>query len=270
MMACILVAFLLFPATLALRLVDPTSPEKGLEMSQVNSTSRVKIVCTGWKKSGTSSMGHVYNMFGITPTGSCNACKEPTCMDHYRGVEDAYVCCNSKLIEAMKAKYADKDVKFVHVERRTDRWLASVDAWLKKPSKKSTSVVYSHLMGADHGTKQFAENYEKHNARIREIFKHEPHRLLVLNLEDNDPVQNMEKFCEFIGVDPKKDARCMNKFPHANAHHHNFTASAAASNFDEKSPSMDSEDPWLMVDEVEDELDGFDWELSMRDWTKYN
>merc|ERR1712087_528577 len=92
--------------------------------------SGIRIATVGWKKTGTTSMQQAYEALGIKPVGDQNKCQTPSCMDRYAGVEDAYVCCNHALVQAIKLRYAADHVKFVLTERDPSKWKASVDAWL--------------------------------------------------------------------------------------------------------------------------------------------
>merc|ERR1712118_376068 len=78
-------------------------------------------------------------------------------------------------------------------------------------------------MGAPWGSEQFFKNYEMHNEWVRKLFRDSPDRLLPLNLEDDDSIENMQKFCKFVGANATV---CSEPFPHENVNPnskaHNF------------------------------------------------
>lgn len=235
----------------------------------------VKIMCTGWKKTGTSSLKVAYRKLGILPTAGVNECRSPSCMDHFASAQDAYGCCNHHLIAAMKKRYSDTELKFVHLERRPEAWRKSVDLWLNRPNQKRVDGVsnsehmkaqYGKLMGATYGDSRFYELYTEHNKFIRDLFKDQPHRLLILNLQDDNGFENMKKFCEFVGQ-PNHTA-CTEVFPHrkdiTSAKYgvpdtvtQGYKLKANASNFDVT---------WDWIDADENEGDDFDEDLAMKEW----
>eukprot|EP00746_Dinoflagellata_sp_MGD_P009754 gnl/MRDRNA2_/MRDRNA2_119946_c0_seq1.p1 gnl/MRDRNA2_/MRDRNA2_119946_c0~~gnl/MRDRNA2_/MRDRNA2_119946_c0_seq1.p1 ORF type:complete len:268 (+),score=38.35 gnl/MRDRNA2_/MRDRNA2_119946_c0_seq1:77-880(+) len=170
----------------------------------------VKIMCTGWKKTGTSSVRAAYEVLGITPTAGCAKCRTPDCMQYYNSAEDARGCCDHSLVAEVKERYSPHQLKFVHLERRPERWRKTVDLWLNK--KGGFHKYYGKLMGVKYGTPEFYTSYEAHNAYIRNLFKDQPERLLILNLEDDDPVENMQKFCDFVGQ--SNHPACKQGFPY--------------------------------------------------------
>lgn len=239
-------------------IAPPEFPIFDLTTSNTSNWEGTRIVAVGWKKTGTTSMRIAYNAMGLGPVGGVNKCKKPSCMRKFAAVEDAYACCNQGLVQVMKALYPGDKVKFVLTERTPQKWKASIDHWVNRPDKGNKfKKAYGKLMGAGYGTPEFYEKYEAHNAFIKDLFKDEPDRLLVLNLEDDDSVQNMKKLCDFVGV---KGPQCNTGFPHSNQNayggYHQFSE-AAEDGF------------WLNIDDVKDELDDFDEELATRDWIQW-
>lgn len=241
------------------------APASSLRLSQESDYENYqgpKIVCTGWKKTGTTSMGMFYKKFGLAPWHGVNSCKGPSCLKgKAKATEDAYTCCNHHLVQAMKKMYPADHVKFVHTERRPERWNKSVAAWIRRPDKgKHFAKMYGHLMQAKFGSKEFNENYERHNQFIRDLFKDQPDRLLILNLEDDDPIENTQKLCAFVGISNVTNRRCNQAFPHSNANRKKKHFSKGQATLD--LGDLDSSDPWLNVDEYENELETFDLEAA--------
>lgn len=235
----------------------------------------VKIMCTGWKKTGTSSLKVAYRRLGMLPTAMVNSCSSPDCMDKYASAQDAYGCCNHHLVEAMKKRYSESELKFVHLERRPEAWRKSVDLWLNRPNQKKMDGVsvkdrmkaqYSHLMGAKYGTSKFYDQYEEHNKFIRNLFMDQPHRLLILNLQDDDPLENMKKFCEFVGQ-PNHMA-CAETFPHAKdiTSKKYGVSKGVTEGYKLKVNASDIDMAWDWIDADENEGDDFDEDLAMKEW----
>jgi len=214
-----------------------------------------------------------YNLLGILPVAPSNVCTHPKCLKTYAATEDAYTCCSHSMVSQMKKIYPADKVKFVHLERDTQKWHLSVKTWLRTPSKGGYwKGEYSRLMGAPWNSDKFAEKYETHNQFIRNLFADEPDRLLVLNLEKGNATENMMKFCEFVGIEPTSNEHCMQPFPHE---HHQTNAAyeakkAALPNLKastENSEGVSAE--WLHVDEDDTEFKGFDWDIAERDWESW-
>jgi hypothetical protein len=221
---------------------------------QMKHYSGIRIAAVGWKKTGTSSMHAAYDLLGMQPVGGVNGCKTPSCMHKYAGVEDAYACCNHGLVQAMKARYPADLVKFVLTERIPSKWRSSIDRWVHRKDKGERFMnMYGQLMGAKFGSEEFYEMYEQHNAFIKQLFADQPDRLLVLNLEEDDPVKNMQKFCKFVNIDPEDLPACNRPFPHQNAN-----------------PALVRENnTWLNFDDDEHELDHYESQWATFDWMKW-
>ena len=133
-------------------------------------------------------------------------CKSPDCLDRQPSAEDSAVCCDHELLKAIKLRYPATRVKFVHTERRLDSWSASVRNWIYNHRGKTPTLLklwtrrYSNLMGAEFDTEEFYKKYTLHNQFVRKLFRDEPDRLLILNLEDGDPLANMQKLCKHVGL----------------------------------------------------------------------
>jgi len=177
-----------------------------------NSWRGPKIVGAGWKKTGTSSLGAAYELLGIVPHAGARMCRNAECMNHFASAEDFPTCCDHGLIATMKDRYAPDKLKFVLTERDPASWRMSVNAWVQKhPWHK---CWYSDLMNATFGTEEFYLKYEAHNQYVKDLFKDTPDRFLVLRLMQDDGVENMQKFCLFVGVN---NTICNQPFPHVNS-----------------------------------------------------
>eukprot|EP00746_Dinoflagellata_sp_MGD_P149267 gnl/MRDRNA2_/MRDRNA2_81321_c0_seq1.p1 gnl/MRDRNA2_/MRDRNA2_81321_c0~~gnl/MRDRNA2_/MRDRNA2_81321_c0_seq1.p1 ORF type:complete len:355 (-),score=52.29 gnl/MRDRNA2_/MRDRNA2_81321_c0_seq1:60-1124(-) len=250
----------------------------------------VRIVCVGWKKTGTTAMNMAYRLLGMKPMGTVNKCSSPSCMTKFAGVEDSYACCNHDLVKVMKERYPSNKVKFVLTERAPHKWRKSVDAWIahkeviyKKGNK--TGFQYGKLMGQDYGTPEFYEGYQKHNEFIKDLFKDDPDRLLVLNLEEGNSTENMQKFCKFVGFEAHP--ACKKPFPRVGAGKNcNSPQECRAMGRNERDISRASVTWNRQVnmarqslpdfdrhvsadDESEEQLENFDLELATRDWVKW-
>merc|ERR1719160_924334 len=115
----------------------------------------------------------------------------------------------------MKKLYPADKVKFLHLVREPKSWNVSVNHWLQGPDKGPWwQARYSRLLGAKFGTPSFLQKFEDHTTFIKNLFKNEPDRLLILNLEKDDSKENMMKFCKFAGVDIASTPACSEPFPH--------------------------------------------------------
>eukprot|EP00746_Dinoflagellata_sp_MGD_P152228 gnl/MRDRNA2_/MRDRNA2_83523_c0_seq1.p1 gnl/MRDRNA2_/MRDRNA2_83523_c0~~gnl/MRDRNA2_/MRDRNA2_83523_c0_seq1.p1 ORF type:complete len:346 (+),score=44.94 gnl/MRDRNA2_/MRDRNA2_83523_c0_seq1:89-1126(+) len=244
----------------------------------------VRIVCVGWKKSGTTAMHVAYELLGMKPIASVGKCFKPSCMKKFAAAEDSYACCNHGLVEVMKERYPANHVKFVLTERKPEKWRKSVDSWVEHKELiyhkgHLTSSQYGSLMGQEFGTEEFYAGYQKHNEFIKDLFKDEPDRLLVLNLEEGNSTENMMKFCKFVGYE--SHPACNNPFPRVGASKQCNSAQECKEmgrqeRKDSKTAIGMARNPLPNFDfhisaddESEEELESFDAELATRDWVKW-
>lgn len=170
-----------------------------------------RIVGVGWKKTGTTSLQKACQTIGMHPAPDPPSCEKVDCMDEYAAVQDNPTCCDHDMIARMKDYYQANQVKFVLTERKKEQWTQSVNRWMiNKPHYK---CWYGTMMKAPFGSSEFYANYVAHNEYIKQLFTDEPSRLLVLNLEDGDPIQNMHKLCDFVGAN---HSSCNHPFPQEN------------------------------------------------------
>jgi len=238
-----------------------------------------KIVCTGWKKTGTSSIKRAYRAVGLMNIANAYQCRAPSCLNKYDATQDAFTCCSHSLVRKMASDYPADEVKFIHLQRDPKSWYKSVQAWTRLKGEHWQNS-YSKLMGASATHEdEFVKKFNEHNAFVKNLFAKQPERLLVLDLEAGDPTQNMMEFCKFLGVDPSNNANCTQPFPHWNSNKKSkpyaekkqkkLDAATSLKKLEFEDDLEDSEgvsDKWLHVDEDHTEFDDFDWDVMEKDF----
>lgn len=145
-------------------------------------------------------------------------------------------------------------MKFVHLERAPEKWHKTVVKWMQRWPKKE--CAYSAAMRV-HPKKvtssEFLAGYHEHNKRIREIFKDQPDRLLILNIEEGNSTESMQKFCDFVGIDKTKHEACNKPFPHQNS---NKNSKKAESLLQSDMSTSDIDWDWIDADDDAEEAWG--------------
>ena len=167
-----------------------------------------KVICVGYWKTGTTTIGRTLNIYGYRNTSF-----KKKCLDLYGAQK------YNKLIR-YAAKYDSMDdmpwnltpmlpllfdkfpnSKFILTERDPNKLLQSRISWGKK---RNSDEVWTDEM-----SKNFIENYWKHNKEVKHFFKDKPDSLLCIDVSS---VDSHMRFCDFLGIKPK-----MKKFPIFNA-----------------------------------------------------
>lgn len=212
------------PSPPSTRPPSPSPPSTRPPSPAVGLSNKVKYFGVGWKKTGTTSLSVAYRLLGLEPQCKCSSLKQ---MKAYVATQDVGFCCDLDLIS--RAKTAYPAARFILTERDPHAWNVSVIRWLRPaPSNLSAPTncfrggghcwgKYRDLMGgAIPGSRSFVQRYRAHNAAVRDAFSTQQNRLLVLNLELGDPVENLQRLCEFTNRSSAKACRERQPFPQAN------------------------------------------------------
>ena len=198
------------------------------------------VIGVGWKKTGTTSLEQAFRLLHLTPVCRCAL---PRLSRHKASADSGgYMGLVGRVRQLKDMKFAAGGrrgvAKFVLTTRAAATWNASIVYWTTVV-KTNKFRNYAQLMarpddggaappGAGNGSRvdpvdaippgsrRFVEAYERYNSRICDLFRDSGDRLLELDLERDDPVDAMRRFCAF--VDPKLLGRpeCHEPFPHAN------------------------------------------------------
>ena len=171
-------------------------------MKKINDS---KVICIGWHKTGTSSIGDALIYLGYKVVGAR--------LDLYNSLsrgdlKPAFEI--SKEFNALQdvpwaALYKELDneypgSKFILTIRDEEEWLNSA----KKHFKSKNYEMHKWLYGKgviDGNEKVYIERYKKHNKDVITYFKQRPNDFLVLNLSKN---KGWESLCDFLGKPIKK------------------------------------------------------------------
>ena len=168
-----------------------------------------KIVGVGWKKTGTTSLQAAFRSLGLEPECQCSSLRQ---LDAFKATQDAAFSWNVTLVAEAKARYPA--AKFVLTWRDPAAWNASIAHWTTSV-KPWAFERYARFMGDGvPGSAAFLAAYRRHSELVRTLFRDEPDRLLVLNVEDDGAADAMRRLCAF--VEPallRVEPACRGPFP---------------------------------------------------------
>lgn len=176
--------------------------------------SSSKIFCTGWQRTGTTSLARALGSLGIRtrdfPKDLLHDLDHPVLHEHEAFTDNPIPLLFRELDRACPGS------RFVHTERDEEAWLASA-RWLFSVGRIKFDWERRPIIGEIHqrlyGTTEFEpalflERYRRHNAEVRAYFAERPDDLLVLDVTAGE---GFEKLCPFLGI-PVPD----HPFPHFN------------------------------------------------------
>jgi hypothetical protein len=171
-----------------------------------------KVICVGFHKTGTSSLGRALERLGYRVGGPFGV-RDRDLAD--RVLEEALT--RLAKVDAVQDNpwpllYQELDqrvpgCRFVLTERPTDEWWASVLGHFGGRSTPMRTWIYGAGDPEGHEA-EYRERYERHNAEVRDYFAARPDDLLVLRLSQGE---GWEPLCRFLGR-PVPDE----PFPHVN------------------------------------------------------
>ncbi len=174
----------------------------------------MKVFCTGWQRTGTTSLSNALNHIGIQtrqyPWQLLDNPSHPL-LDKFDGFAD----------NPIPILYAQLDLrfpgsKFIHTERDEAGWLKSAE-WLMTVGPKKfhwdrLPKAYE-MIEMLYGTREFdagnfLARYRRHNAEVRAYFADRPGDLLILDITAG---AGFEPICAFLGQPLPAEP-----FPHKN------------------------------------------------------
>tara|TARA_B110000211_G_C14089961_1_gene558494 strand:- start:4766 stop:5479 length:714 start_codon:yes stop_codon:yes gene_type:complete len=178
-----------------------------------------KVICIGWHKTGTSTLGDALIDLGYSVTGA----REDLAYSLLDGDIDPSIEV-AKNFQALQdvpwaALYQELDKafpssKFILTTREEQAWLNSAKKHFKNKNYKLHQWLYGNGI-IEGNEKIYLERYRQHYESVKTYFKDRPDDLLVMNFSKGDA---WEKLCTFLNKPiPKKT------FPHSNKGKHSFT-----------------------------------------------
>lgn len=173
-----------------------------------------KIFCTGWQRTGTTSLSRAFKALGIATVDYPKELFED--IDHPLVHEHRAFTDNPVPLLYRELDRRHPGSKFVHTQRDDEAWLKSCE-WLFTTGRIKfdwdAHPIVDRLHVALYGQAEFEpelflERYRRHNREVREHFAERPGDLLVLDVTRGE---GFERLCPFLGLPlPGED------FPHWN------------------------------------------------------
>lgn len=186
----------------------------------MNNNKKQKVICIGWHKTGTTTIGDALLKLGYYVNGARLDLAEPL----YKGDFD-YIIDVAKKFEALQdipwaSLYKELDEafpnsKFILTVRDEKEWLNSAKKHFKDKDIRLHEWLYG--VGILEGNEDlYLERYRKHYDDIKKYFKDRPEDIIIMDFKKGD---GWDKLCTFLDLPiPKKP------FPHSNKGKHNYTA----------------------------------------------
>lgn len=181
-------------------------------------THKQKVICIGWHKTGTSTIGMALIKLGYEVVGARLDTTEALFENDLQSVMDIARPFDALQDVPWAALYKELDrefpaSKFILTIRDEQSWLNSASKHFGDSDIPMHKWLYGK--GALKGNEElFLSRYQSHNREVMGYFKGREKDLLVMNFEKGD---GWEKLCPFLGHSiPNKS------FPHANKGKHNY------------------------------------------------
>ena len=178
----------------------------------------LKVICVGWHKTGTSSIGDALIHLGYKVVGARLDLYDSLSKGDLKPAFEISKEFNALQDVPWAALYKELDneypgSKFILTIRDEEEWLNSA----KKHFKSKNYEMHKWLYGKgviDSNEKVYIERYKKHNKDVITYFKQRPNDFLVLNLSKNN---GWESLCDFLDKPIPKI-----KFPFSNKGKHSL------------------------------------------------
>ncbi|WP_274475253.1 sulfotransferase family protein [Mangrovimonas aestuarii] len=177
-----------------------------------------KIICIGWHKTGTTTMGAALLKLGYSVVGARldlaesllrgNVSNSILVAQEYNALQDVPWMAMYKELDK-----AYPNSKFILTVRDEDKWLYSA----KKHFGKDYTAMREWLYGKgvlDGNEALYLDRYRKHYEDVYDYFKDRPDDLLIMDFKAGD---GWEKLCGFLNC-----AVPQSNFPHSNKGKHNY------------------------------------------------
>lgn len=183
----------------------------------MSNREQTKIICIGWHKTGTTTMGDALLTLKYTVVGAREDLVYPLMKNDTEAVMRVAEKFDALQDVPWAALYKELDQKFpgskfILTLRDDHKWLQSAARHFGSQDIKMHEWLYG--IGVLNGNEQlYLERYQRHNREVLEYFSDRPQDFLIMNLEGGD---GWEKLCTFLSKDiPRK------RFPHSNRGKHN-------------------------------------------------
>lgn len=190
----------------------------------MNTHAEAKVICIGWHKTGTTTMGDALLELGYSVLGARVDLADPLLAGNSKLALDQAAPYSALQDVPWNALFRELDQafpgsRFILTTRDENKWLNS--AVRHFGSRDYDTPIFQWLYGAARisGNEQrYLERYRRHNQEVMEYFRDRPDDLLVFNLEENP---GWEPLCTFLDKPIPT-----HPFPHSNAGPSNLTRSA--------------------------------------------
>ncbi len=178
-----------------------------------------KIICIGWHKTGTTTLGDALLILGYSVMGARIDLAERLLANDKEGVLSEVTPFDALQDVPWNALFKELDAKYPHSKfiltiRDEQKWLRSATKHFKDAYSPMREWLYGH--GVILGNEQvFLNRYRQHNQEVLDYFKDRPNDLLILNLDEGF---GWNEICLFLNEPISKK-----KFPHSNKGQHNYS-----------------------------------------------
>ena len=181
-----------------------------------------KIICVGWHKTGTSTIGEALHKLGYDVVGARLDTAEDLLNGDKQKVIDLAAHFDALQDVPWAALYKELDQafpgsKFILTLRDDESWLKSAYKHFGRSGVDRPMFRWLYGVGTIRGNKElFLERYKRHNREVMAYFKERPDDLLIMSFENGD---GWDKLCPFIG----HPIPLVKTFPHRNQGKHNYS-----------------------------------------------
>jgi hypothetical protein len=171
-----------------------------------------KIICVGFHKTGTTSLGRALETLGYSVIGPrtslASACSRGE-LDRVLPILDDFDACQDNpwplLFRELDQRYPGS--RFILTLRSSEQWIVSARRFFRERKTGMRKWIYGQA-SIDGNEAIYIERMERHNREVRAWFADRPQDLLELRLTQGD---GWEKLCPFLG-----QALPGQPFPHLN------------------------------------------------------
>jgi len=177
-----------------------------------------KVICIGWHKTGTTTMGDALAILGYNVTGARLDLAENLLQGKIDSAINVAQNFDALQDVPWAALYKELDCefpnsKFILTVRNEKSWLLSAQKHFKSKHTKMREYLYG--TGSIDGNEDiYLKRYQKHYSEVKEYFKDRPEDIITMDFKNGD---GWNKLCKFLDQPiPKKS------FPHSNKGKHNY------------------------------------------------
>ena len=171
-----------------------------------------KIICVGFHKTGTSSLGRALQILGYSVVGARTMLARPCSQGELTEVfalMDQFDACEDNpwavLFKELDERYPGS--RFILTIRDSESWRQSALNHFGRRKTAMRKWIYGRSSITGHEA-LYVERMERHNDEVRSYFAERPDDLLELRLTEGE---GWEKLCPFLGQPVPSES-----FPHLN------------------------------------------------------